>query len=81
MTEPWLDGDKGWRVETDDLADLTLASQKICKDMGIPFDPSSVLVFADYEGHVRLSIRGIHWKYDEDKGIFEAAKKLMTPNL
>jgi hypothetical protein len=46
MSAEWRqDGDKGWRVEADDLADITLAAQSICKEMGVPYDPSSVLVF------------------------------------
>lgn len=70
--EWWQDGEKGWRVEADDLADITLAGQSICKEMGVPYDPSSILVFADYEGNVRLNIRGLFWKFDEQKGIFDA---------
>jgi hypothetical protein len=74
--ETWLDGEKGWRVEADDLADITLAAQKICKEMEVPFDPSSVLVFADYDGNVRLNIRGLFWRFDEEKGIFEIKREL-----
>lgn len=66
----WLDGEKGWRVEADDLADITLAAQSICKEMGIDYDPASVLVFADYEGNLRLNIRGLRWKFDEQNGAF-----------
>jgi hypothetical protein len=68
--ECWQDGEKGWRVEADDLADITLAAQSICKEMDVLFDPASVLVFADYEGNLRLNIRNLSWKSDEEKGIF-----------
>lgn len=71
--EWWQDGEKGWRVEADDLMDITLAAQAICKEMGIPYDPSSVLVFADYEGNLRLNLRGLRWKFDEKKMIFEVS--------
>jgi hypothetical protein len=68
--EWWRDGEKGWRVEADDLADITLAAQSICKEMDVFFDPASVLVFADYEGNIRLNIRNLPWKFDEEKGMF-----------
>lgn len=74
MTNAWQDGEKGWRVDADDLADITFAAQSICKEIGVPFDPYSVLVFADYEGNVRLNIRGLNWKFDEEKGSFEVKK-------
>lgn len=74
--EWWQDGEKGWRVEADDLMDVTLAAQSICKEMQIPYDPASVLVFADYDGNVRLNIRGLLWKFDEQKGIFEIKREL-----
>lgn len=69
--EWWQDGEKGWRVEADDLSDITLAGQSICKEMGVPFDPASVLVFADYEGNVRLNIRGLTWRFNEAESSFE----------
>lgn len=68
--EVWLDGEKGWRLEADDLAGVTLAAQSMCREAGVPFDPAAVLVFADYEGHLRLSIRGLRWRFDEDKGTY-----------
>jgi hypothetical protein len=74
--EWWQDGEKGWRVGADDLADVTLTAQAICKEMQISYDPSSVLVFADYDGNVRLNIRGLFWKFDEQKGIFKIKRKL-----
>jgi hypothetical protein len=64
----WQDGGKGWRVEADDLA-----AQSICKEIGVSYDPASVLVFADYDGNVRLNIRGLFWKFDERKMIFEVS--------
>jgi len=74
--EWWQDGEKGWRVEADDLADITLAAQSICKEMGVAYDPASVLVFADYDGNVRLNIRGLHWKFDVKKDMFEIKREL-----
>lgn len=71
--EWWQDGDKGWRVEAEDLAEVTLVAQSICKEMQIPYDPASVLVFADYDGNLRLNIRGLLWKFDERKMIFEVS--------
>jgi hypothetical protein len=68
--EVWKDGEKGWRLEADDLADVTLAAQVVCKEVGVPFDPSSVLVFADYEGNIRLNIKGLRWRFDEENGTF-----------
>ena len=74
--EWWRDGEKGWRVEADDLADITLAAQSICKEIGVSYDPASVLVFADYDGNVRLNIRGLHWKFDVKKDMFEIKREL-----
>ena len=74
--EWWQDGDKGWRVEAEDLADITLVAQAICKEMQIPYDPASVLVFADYEGNLRLNLRGVRWKFDEEKGAFEIEREV-----
>jgi hypothetical protein len=72
----WKDGEKGWRVEADSLAEITLAAQAICLEMQMEFNPASVLVFADYDGNVRLNIRGLFWRFDEEKGIFDIKREL-----
>lgn len=72
MAGYWLDGNKGWILDFDDLASVTDASRKICEEVGVEFDPASVLLFADYEGNLRIGLKGVRWRFDEQKGRFEA---------